>query len=66
MREVVGGGPSAPFLDDEGNYHEADIATLAVIEITLGCDPADPQRFCPDQSVTRGQMAAFIARAMGR
>ncbi len=53
-----------PFLDDEGNYHEADITTLAASGITLGCDPNDIRRFCPDQAVTRGQMAAFIARAM--
>ncbi len=55
-----------PFLDDEGNYHEADIATLAHNGITLGCDADDIRRFCPEQEVTRGQMAAFIARAMGR
>ena len=53
-----------PFLDDEGNYHEADIATLAHNGITLGCDLDDTRRFCPDQEVTRGQMAAFIARVL--
>lgn len=39
-----------------------DIAALADAGITRGCD-ADGVRFCPDASVTRGQMAAFLARS---
>ena len=32
--------------------------------ITSGC-ATDPLRYCPNQSVTRGQMAVFIERALG-
>ncbi len=48
------------FTDDEGNTHEADINRLAAAGITSGCTPTT---FCPDQSVTRGQLAAFLRRA---
>jgi hypothetical protein len=30
----------------------------------LGCNPPVNDRFCPAQSVTRGQMAAFLNRAL--
>jgi hypothetical protein len=49
------------FTDDEGSMHEADINALAASGITAGCQ-AD--RFCPNSSVTRGQMVAFLHRAM--
>ena len=54
-----------PHFVDVGPDHtfEADIAWLAVQGITHGCDPAQT-RFCPDQPVTRAQMAAFLARAL--
>ncbi|NOX23331.1 MAG: S-layer homology domain-containing protein, partial [Actinobacteria bacterium] len=42
---------------------EADIAKLAAAGITQGCNPPTNDRFCPDDSVTRGQMAAFLNRA---
>lgn len=35
---------------------------LADLEVTRGCSE-DPPRYCPDQSVTRAQMASFLARA---
>ena len=45
--------------------HESSINAIADAGITLGCSTADPTLFCPDQLVTRGQMASFIARALG-
>src|SRR5690606_21829666 len=33
--------------------------------ITRGCNPPANTRFCPDDYVTRGQMAAFLVRALG-
>jgi hypothetical protein len=39
-----------------------EIEALAASGITLGCDG---HNFCPDRYVTRGQMAAFLARALG-
>ena len=53
------------FADDDGNVHEENIEAIAAKGITLGCNPPDNSRYCPDDSVTRGAMAAFIARAMG-
>ncbi|HJR91502.1 MAG TPA: S-layer homology domain-containing protein [Acidimicrobiia bacterium] len=53
------------FVDDDGNVHESDIDLLAELEITRGCDPPTNIHFCPNESVTRGQMAALIGRALG-
>jgi hypothetical protein len=58
-------GGSDDFVDDDESEFEADIAALAAAGITRGCDPPANTRFCPDDSVTRGQMAAFLARALG-
>ncbi len=57
--------PSDPFVDTATSVHAADIASLAAAGITLGCNPPDNNRFCPGDAVTRGQMAAFLARALG-
>ena len=51
------------FVDDDGSIFEDAIAKLAAAEITLGCNPPLNDRFCPNDPVTRGQMAAFIRRA---
>jgi hypothetical protein len=58
-----GGGNS--FVDDDGSVFEVNIAKLAAAGITRGCNPPTNDRFCPDASVTRGQMAAFLHRALG-
>ena len=50
------------FEDVGGNVHEPFIIAIANAGITLGCE-AD--RYCPDEEVTRGQMATFLARALG-
>jgi hypothetical protein len=44
-----------------GNVFHEDITWLADAGITLGCD-ASGTLFCPDDPVTRGQMAAFMHR----
>ena len=54
---------NSAFVDDDGSVFEADIGRLAASGITKGCNPPTNDRFCPDQPVTRGQMAAFLARA---
>lgn len=54
-----------PFVDDDGSVFEDDIERLAAAGITLGCNPPDNDRFCPNDSVTREQMAAFLVRGMG-
>ncbi len=58
-----GGGNS--FIDDNGSVFEADIAKMAAAGITKGCNPPTNTMFCPNDNVTRGQMAAFLVRALG-
>jgi hypothetical protein len=52
------------FVDDNGSVFEADIERLATAGITVGCNPPDNDRYCPSTSVTREQMASFLARAL--
>ena len=56
-----GGTPTARFADAAGSPFLADIDWVADQAITSGCAP---DRFCPGASVTRGQMASFLARAL--
>jgi hypothetical protein len=51
------------FVDDDTSVHEAAIDAIAAAGITKGCNPPANTRFCPAMVVTRGQMAAFLARA---
>ena len=53
------------FWDDDGSTHERSIDRLVTAGVTEGCDESDPGRFCPDEPVTREQMASFIVRALG-
>jgi hypothetical protein len=53
------------FVDDDVSEFEADVEALAAAGITVGCNPPANDRFCPDAGVTRGQMAAFLHRALG-
>lgn len=53
------------FTDDNGSTFEGDIDAIANEGITKGCNPPANNRYCPDDSVTRGQMAAFLRRALG-
>ena len=52
------------FVDDDGSLFEGEIEALAAAGITAGCNAAG-DRFCPGDGVTRGQMAAFLHRALG-
>ena len=52
------------FGDDNGSTFESDINRLAEAGITRGCNPPVNDSFCPDEPVTRGQMAAFLVRAL--
>ena len=49
------------FVDDAGSPHEADINRVKEAGITLGCGA---YLFCPDDPITREQMASFLARAL--
>jgi len=52
------------FIDDNGSVFEGDIDRLGTAGVTRGCNPPDNDRYCPDSTVTRGQMAAFLHRAL--
>ena len=49
------------FTDDETSIHEPDINRVAKAGITSGCTATT---YCPLSPVTRGQMAAFLHRAL--
>jgi hypothetical protein len=51
------------FTDDDDSVFENAIEALAAAGITSGCNPPGNDRFCPDATLTRGQMAAFLHRA---
>jgi len=53
------------FIDDNGSILETAINKIAAAGITEGCNPPANDRFCPGGNVTRGQMAAFLKRALG-
>lgn len=53
------------FNDDNSSVHEANINRIADAGITKGCDPPDNTHFCPNEEVTREQMATFLVRALG-
>lgn len=56
--------PNIQFDDvNEASPHGVNITAIAGAGITLGCD-ATGQSFCPENSVTRAQMASFLARGL--
>jgi len=56
--------PGGTFIDDDGNLHEGNIEAIAAEGVTSGCNPPANDRYCPATTVTRGQMAAFLVRAV--
>lgn len=58
-------GETLTFVDIGGSVFASDIAWLGSVGVTRGCNPPDNDRFCPDDVVTRGQMATFLVRAFG-
>ena len=53
--------PQVSFNDIEGNFFQSEIKSLAASGITQGCSE---ETFCPDELVTRGEMAAFLIRGI--
>ncbi len=47
------------FVDDDGHWAEPILNRLAAAKVIAGCAPG---LACPDEPVTRGQMAAFLRR----
>ncbi|MCP4307092.1 MAG: hypothetical protein GY788_19920 [bacterium] len=61
--ELTDDGGGNKFIDDDDSIFQDDIAKLAAAGITRGCNPPANTEFCPNDSVTRGEMAAFMVRA---
>ena len=59
---VVAAAASGSFLDDDGSLYEPYINAVAAAGITRGCSSS---LYCPNAMVTRGEMATFLARALG-
>jgi hypothetical protein len=57
---------SARFRDTQGSLFINSTAWLAASGITVGCNPPDNTNFCPDQHVTRGELAVFLKRILDR
>lgn len=55
--------PGGTFIDDDGSVHEGSIEAIYAENITVGCDERGI-RFCPDDPITRGEVAVFLARAL--
>jgi uncharacterized protein YkwD len=53
------------FCDDDGTTFEPAIEKVAAAGFTQGCNPPTNDRYCPDDLVTRGEMATFLTRAFG-
>jgi glucose/arabinose dehydrogenase len=56
--------PGGTFTDDDGNTHEGTIEAISADGITKGCNPPFNDRYCPEDAVSRGEMAAFLRRAL--
>jgi hypothetical protein len=56
--------PGGTFNDDDGNVHEGNIEAIAAAGVTKGCNPPTNNHYCPSSNLSRGQMAAFIRRAL--
>lgn len=54
------GGPG--FVDTEASPHRNAVEILAANGITRGCAA---EKFCPDRSITRAEMAVFLSRILG-
>jgi hypothetical protein len=52
------------FADDDDSAFETAIEWMATSGITRSCNPPFNDRFCPRLSVTRGQLATFLARGL--
>ncbi len=56
--------PGGTFVDDDGTPAEGYIEAIAAAGITVGCNPTGNDRFCPDDTLTRFEMASMLARAL--
>ncbi|MGA9594905.1 MAG: hypothetical protein WBV06_02000 [Acidimicrobiia bacterium] len=62
MAPIAAHAMGGKFTDDDTSIFESNIEWLAGAGVTLGCNPPTNDQFCPNDSVSRGQMAAFMQR----
>lgn len=53
------------FRDDDDSVHEKNIEIMFAEGITKGCNPPTNDRYCPEDTLTRGHVAAFLRRHLG-
>jgi hypothetical protein len=64
-RALLGSTCNPPFIDVTCDHWAFNyIKAIKDAGITKGCNPPENDRFCPEDVVTRAQMAAFIIRAI--
>jgi hypothetical protein len=56
-------GFNGRFFDDDGSVHESAIEELLAAGVTHGCNK-NGDAFCPNDGVTRGEMAKLLSRAL--
>jgi hypothetical protein len=61
VSSIAGLGPDGAFSDVASSVHRGDITLMALANVARGTPDG---RFVPDQELTRGQMAAFVRRAL--
>jgi hypothetical protein len=61
---TLGPATASDFTDTAGHLFVSDVRWLAGHGITRGCDPPANTRFCPDSTVSRGELAAMIHRGL--
>ncbi len=68
LDRALGLGPASRdyFIDDATSMFQDSINRIAEAGVTKGCNPPTNDRFCPKDHVTRGQLAAFLKRALAK
>ncbi len=61
---VIGIRYQGPFLDIAGHLFEDAIIWMGQEKVSEGCNPPLNTNYCPDDKVTRGEMAVFLARVL--
>ena len=52
------------FSDDDASPFAGSIEAIAAVGVTLGCNPPTTDRFCPQRTLIRAEMASFMMRAI--
>jgi hypothetical protein len=53
------------FVDDNGSLHEGSLNRAAAAGVFRGCNPPRNDIVCHGDTITRGQVAAVLVRALG-